>query len=195
MQIHLGKRASSLHDRGMMVQEVVLRRAQAVQRKTIFRFRRSYAAANVEFIRDLSTLLGVGVPLLDALKTLSDQQTGGFRSVVLQLQDRVAAGSSLALGMREHPDIFDQLDVSVVDVGETAGTLDSVLNRLADFKENSAALRGRIGSALLYPAIVFVGGDQRKPSANDFCCTEVAWHFDRSGKTNSACHSDCKSSQ
>ncbi len=143
-----------LHDRGLVVQEVVLRAASTRDRPGLLKFRRTYSARAVEFIRDLSTLLGVGVPLLDALGTLSAQQTGGFRSILLQMQDRVAAGSSLAQAMRDHPAVFDNLDVNIAEVGETAGTLEAVLNRLAEFKENSAAVRGRIGSALLYPAIV-----------------------------------------
>ena len=145
-----------LHDRGMMVQEMLQRSTRSGQHPSLFRFRRSYTARTIEFTRDLSTLLGVGVPLLDALQTLATQQTGGFRSVILQLQDRISAGASLAQAMRDHPDVFDRLDVNVAEVGETAGTLDTVLNRLAEFKENSAAVRGRIGTALLYPAIVFV---------------------------------------
>jgi general secretion pathway protein F len=148
-----------LYDRGMTVQDVAQHgsaRGQIAQPgQSFLRIRRSYAARNIELIRDLSTLLGVGVPLLDALQTLGAQQSGGFRGVVLHLQDRIAAGSSLAQAMRDHPDIFDRLDVSVIEVGETAGTLETVLNRLAEFKENRAAVRGRIGTALLYPAIVF----------------------------------------
>lgn len=140
----------------MMVQEVLQKSVRVQQHVSLWKFRRSYRASTIEFTRGLSTLLGVGVPLVDALQTLATQQTGGFRSIVLQLQDRIAAGASLAQAMRDHPDVFDRLDVSVAEVGETAGTLDTVLNRLAEFKENSAAVRGRIGTALLYPAIVFV---------------------------------------
>ena len=145
-----------LHDRGLTVQEVVAKQTRAGIRLGFLKIRRAYPGRVVEFVRDLSTLLGVGVPLLDSLRTLSEQQTGGFKSVLLQLQDRVSAGASLARAMRDHPAVFDVLDVSVAEVGETAGTLDVVLNRLADFKENSAAVRGRIGAALLYPAIVLV---------------------------------------
>jgi type II secretory pathway component PulF len=140
-----------LHDRGMLVQEVVQRKSKSARQTALLSFRRRYTARNIEFIRDLSTLLGVGVPLADALTTLAQQQPSGFRSVLLQLQDRVAAGAGLAQAMRDHPEIFDHLDVSIAEVGETSGTLEAVLNRLAEFKENSATLRGRIGSALLYP--------------------------------------------
>lgn len=106
------------------------------------------------FIRELATLLGVGIPLVEALQTLARQQRGRLRIVVLSLQDRVAEGMSLADAMRGQRDVFDQLAVSIVEAGESAGTLDVVLERLADFQERAVALRGRIGTSLLYPAIV-----------------------------------------
>jgi type II secretory pathway component PulF len=137
-----------LFDRGLTVQEVVPRQTKAGASKRFFQFRRSY-------IRDLSTLLSVGVPLVDALHTLASQNTGRFGAIVLQLADRVGAGAGLAQAMREQPAVFDNLDVSITEVGEEVGTLETVLNRLAEFKETGSAVRGKIGSALLYPAIVF----------------------------------------
>jgi type II secretory pathway component PulF len=106
------------------------------------------------FIRELSTLLGVGVPLLDALDTIARQHQGRFHATVLLLRDRVAAGSSLANAMRQQPETFDDLCVNITEVGEDAGTLDSALERLAEFRERSQQLKGRIGTALIYPAIV-----------------------------------------
>jgi general secretion pathway protein F len=106
------------------------------------------------FVRELATLLGVGVPLLDALDALSRQGTGRFRTVVLTLRERVAGGFGLAAAMREQPAAFDELAVIVVEVGEDAGTLDASLDRLADFRERADQLRGRVGTALIYPAIV-----------------------------------------
>jgi type II secretory pathway component PulF len=106
------------------------------------------------FIRELSTLLGVGMPLLEALETLSRQHKGAFQSAILLVRDRVAAGISLAGAMREQPQVFDELCVNITEVGEDAGTLDVSLERLAEFRERSEQLRGRIGTALIYPAIV-----------------------------------------
>lgn len=106
------------------------------------------------FIRELSTLLGVGVPLLDALDTIARQHEGRFHATVLLLRDRVAGGSSLANAMRDQPAIFDDLCVNITEVGEDAGTLDSALERLAEFRERSQQLKGRVSTALIYPAIV-----------------------------------------
>lgn len=106
------------------------------------------------FIRELSTLLGVGVPLLEALDVIARQHEGRFHGTVLLLRDRVAAGSSLANAMREQPATFDDLCVNITEVGEDAGTLDSALERLAEFRERSQQLKGRVSTALIYPAIV-----------------------------------------
>ena len=105
-------------------------------------------------IRELSTLLGVGVPLLEAFETIARQHAGRFHAVVVTLRDRVASGASLAAAMAEQPAVFDELCINITEVGEDAGTLDVSLERLAEFRERSEQLRGRIGTALIYPAIV-----------------------------------------
>src|SRR6185437_7815422 len=107
-------------------------------------------------VRELATLLGVGVPLLEALETAARQHSGGFHSVILLLRDRVSGGASLAQAMGEQPRVFDELCINITDVGEDAGTLDISLERLAEFRERSEQLRGRVGTALIYPAIVSI---------------------------------------
>lgn len=106
------------------------------------------------FVRELSTLLDVGVPLPDALQTLASQHRGRFRAVLLQLRERVVSGTGLAAAMQEQPAVFDDFCHAITSVGEDAGTLDSSLQTLADFRERSDQLRGRIGTALVYPSIV-----------------------------------------
>jgi type II secretory pathway component PulF len=107
-------------------------------------------------LRELATLLGVGATVLDALDTIARQHSGRFQTIVVLLRDRVAAGRSLAAAMREQPAIFDELAISVTEVGEDAGTLDISLERLGDFRERWEQLRGRIVTALIYPAIVLL---------------------------------------
>jgi len=118
------------------------------------RLGRSSAYHSTMFIRELATLLGVGVPLLEALQTLNGQYRGRFAGTIALLRDRVAAGSSLAAAMREQPAVFDELCVSITSVGEDAGTLETSLERLAEFRERSQQFRGKIANALIYPAIV-----------------------------------------
>ncbi|MDB5290915.1 MAG: hypothetical protein JWL69_2156 [Phycisphaerales bacterium] len=142
-----------LRGRGLIVRDLA---DSGTLAKPTVRRRKSRAPRHLAtlFIREISTLLGVGVPLLEALDTLSDQYRGKFRGTVLQLRERVAAGTNLASAMGEHPETFDDLCVNITAVGEDAGTLDSSLERLAEFRERSELLRGKIGTALIYPAIV-----------------------------------------
>ncbi len=108
------------------------------------------------FARELSTLLGVGTPLTDALETVVSQNRGSFRSTVMLLREQIVAGSSLAVAMSYHAAVFDELCVNLVEVGEDSGTLEVALERLARFRERRQQLRGKVGTALLYPAMVLV---------------------------------------
>ena len=129
-----------------------------------------YESRVVIFVREFSTLLAVGTPMLQALDTAIGPQVqrlqqgrlrwptlgrcSGFYSVLLQLRDRVAAGAAFSDAMSDHPDVFDDLTRRLVEVGEKSGTLDQVLDKLAGFKERSASFRGRLTNAMIYPIIV-----------------------------------------
>lgn len=110
------------------------------------------------FVRDLSTLLKAGIPLLSAMQTLSRRPRRQFKPILQDLADKISAGSSLADAMKQHPAWFDKLCVSIVHVGENTGDLDSSLKRLAEFKEKADKLRSRVITALLYPIIVCIIG-------------------------------------
>jgi general secretion pathway protein F len=140
-----------LRERGLVVTEIEDYRGGVKKR---VRGRKSSRYQGTLFIRELATLLGVGVPLLEALGTLAEQYRGRMAGTILLLRDRVAGGSSLAGAMREQADVFDDLAVSITAVGEDAGTLETSLERLAEFRERSQQFRGRIANALIYPAIV-----------------------------------------
>lgn len=147
-----------LRDRGLTIQDVVQRTAGTELRWWHKRSSRRYAVKVVSFVRELSTLLAVGMPLLEAIDTVARQQHGSFRGSLLILRDQVASGLSLADAMRQQPQVFDELCVNITEVGENAGTLESVLEQFAQFRERAQQLKGKVGSALLYPAIVLVTG-------------------------------------
>ena len=107
-------------------------------------------------VRELSTLLAAGIPLLDAVDSITQQQTGAFQNGLLILRDRIAAGASLAEAMRDQPQAFDELTIHMVEVGENSGTLDAVLDQLANFSERYQQLKDRVTNALFYPVVVFV---------------------------------------
>lgn len=111
------------------------------------------------FLGELATLLGVGVPLLEALDGFVRQpRRNGMGLSLTLLRDRVAAGSSMADAMAGDPMMFDNLTVSMVEVGERSGRLDQVLAQIAAFKRRSEQLKGKLGTALIYPAIVLIAG-------------------------------------
>src|SRR5687767_3743296 len=118
-----------LRDRGLMVRDLRDHRPTASGSKQAARARvrtsRGMAHFADLFIRELSTLLGVGVPLLEALDTIAKQHHGRFHASIIQLRDRVAAGASLAQAMTEQPRVFDDLCINITEVGEDAGTLDT----------------------------------------------------------------------
>ena len=107
--------------------------------------------------RQLATLLGAGIPLVEALVALIDQvDHERLKSIVTQVKDRVNEGSSLADALAEHPRAFSTLYVNMVRSGEHSGALDVVLIRLADFTEAQARLRSKVMGTMLYPAIMMV---------------------------------------
>ncbi len=108
--------------------------------------------------QEMSTLLTAGIPLLEALDTITRQHTGRFQKSILLLRDHVAAGGSLAEAMSRQQELYDELAVNIVDVGENAGTLDVALSRLVEFRRRTAKLKNRVVSALMYPAIVLAVG-------------------------------------
>lgn len=124
--------------------------------RRIWRGGRPAGHAVTDFIRELATLLSVGLPLHEALSVVARQRSGALYPTILDLRERVASGSSLAGAMRAHSRAFDDLCVNITDVGESSGTLDASLFRLADFRERSQQLKGRVGTALIYPAIVLM---------------------------------------
>ncbi len=117
--------------------------------------RRANSARLASLLRELSTLLAVGVGIADALETLIRQHRGHFQTTLVQLRDRVVGGARLAEAMRDEAYVFHELAIRMVEVGESTGNLEEVLDQLAGFLEDSGQLRDRVIGVLLYPAIVF----------------------------------------
>lgn len=108
------------------------------------------------FTRQLATLLGAGIPLINALASLIDQSTTpGLKRVLAQIRDSVNEGSTLTNSLAKHPRLFSNIYINMVRSGEASGSLDIVLERLADFGEKQRALQGKLKAALVYP--IFMG--------------------------------------
>jgi general secretion pathway protein F len=109
--------------------------------------------------RQLATLLGAGVTLVEALTALVDQaEKDKLKRVLSEVKQKVNEGSSLADALVPHQRIFGTLYVNMIRAGEHSGALDAVLLRLADFTEGQAKLKQKILGTLLYPAIMVVIG-------------------------------------
>ena len=109
--------------------------------------------------RQLSILLGAGVTLVASLDTLITQITNPvLKKIMAEVKDSVNEGNSLAHSLALHPKVFSQIYINMVRAGEASGSLDVVLDRLAEFGENQQALRGRFRAAMAYPIFMFFVG-------------------------------------
>jgi general secretion pathway protein F len=122
-------------------------------------FNRVSVADVAMMTRQLATLVTAGIPLVEAVGALIEQvEKLALKRVLTQVVDRLNEGSSLAKALEPHPNVFSNLYVSMVAAGEASGTLEGVLERLADFMESQSKLRGKVGAALAYPALMVVIG-------------------------------------
>jgi general secretion pathway protein F len=109
--------------------------------------------------RQLGALLGAGVQLVEALGTLADQSTRpAVKRMLSQVREAVRQGSSLADALAAHPNIFSDLYVGMVRAGETAGALEAVLSRLAEYSERQSEFMSKVRGALTYPIIMMCVG-------------------------------------
>jgi type IV pilus assembly protein PilC len=107
------------------------------------------------FTRQFSVMLDAGLPLVQCLEILGEQEENRtFRGIIQRVRSDVEQGSSLAEAMRRHPKAFDDLFVNMVAAGEAGGILDVILQRLATFLEKITKLKAQVKSALIYPASV-----------------------------------------
>ncbi len=109
--------------------------------------------------RQLATLTGAGFPLVTALTTLVSQtKSQGFTKIVARIKDSIVEGNSFASALTLYPSIFSQIYINMVRAGETSGTLEIVLQRLADIMEKQQELKSRIQTAMAYPILMTVVG-------------------------------------
>ena len=109
------------------------------------------------FTRQFSVMLDAGLPLVQCLEILGEQEEDrNFREMIQTVRTDVEAGSSLAESMRKHPRAFNKLYVSMIAAGEAGGILDIILQRLASYIEKVVRLNSQVRSALMYPATIII---------------------------------------
>ena len=109
------------------------------------------------FTRQLATMMKAGVPLVQSFEIVADGiDNPAMKELILQIRDDVSAGNSFAAAIKGHKDHFDDLFCNLIDAGEQSGSLETMLDRLATYKEKTEALKAKIKSAMNYPVAVLV---------------------------------------
>lgn len=109
------------------------------------------------FSRQLATMLAAGIPLVQSFEIVgSGHENAAMQKLIMAVKADVEGGSSLAESLAKHPLYFDDLFVNLVDAGEQAGALETLLEKIATYKEKTEALKKKIKKALTYPAAVVV---------------------------------------
>ncbi len=107
------------------------------------------------FTRQLATMIDAGLPLVQSLDILSSQQDHKvFKNIIREIREDVEGGSTFAGALKKHPSTFDDLYTNLVVAGEEGGILDNILTRLSNYIEKAEALKKKVKSAMIYPAVI-----------------------------------------
>ncbi len=109
------------------------------------------------FTRQFATMIGAGLPMVQCLDILSQQmEAPELRKIVGEVKESVQSGTTLSEALRKHKKVFDDLYVNMVEAGEVGGALDTILVRLANYREKADALARKVKGALVYPIVVSI---------------------------------------
>ncbi|MBU8895994.1 type II secretion system F family protein [Corallococcus sp. H22C18031201] len=109
------------------------------------------------FTRQFATMIDAGLPLVQCLDILASQMDNpAFKKVVFAIKGKVEQGSTFADALKDHPKVFDELYIQLCAAGEVGGILDTILNRLAAYREKSEKLKRKVKGAMTYPVIVIL---------------------------------------
>ncbi len=153
--------ASSLKDAVLKLKESGLypkNVKEAIHRRSLSLFHRFDASLLPSITRQLSTLLSSGVTLMDALSSISEENRGLWGNMLVNIKERVAAGSSFSKALEDYEKVFPEFYVNMVAAGEASGNLDDVLSRLSDFLEARANLRSKVRASMVYPIFMICIG-------------------------------------
>lgn len=146
----LAQARSQLRKQGIRVKKV------KKKPKPLFSRGKSVKAADISFAsRQMATMIGAGIPIAQTLKAIGKgHENGGMEKLMLSLSSDVESGTALSSALTKHPKHFDRLYTSMVEAGEESGKLDTLLDRVATYKEKMEILKSKVKSALMYPLIV-----------------------------------------
>jgi type IV pilus assembly protein PilC len=126
--------------------------------KPLFQSNQPITTADISiFARQLATMMSSGVPLVQSFEIVGNgHENPSMRNLIMTIKSDVEAGGTLAEALRKHPDQFDNLFCNLVEAGEQAGILESLLGKVAAYKEKSEAIKKKVKKALTYPIAVLV---------------------------------------
>jgi len=145
-----------LREKGMLILKLEeVRGGASFSLGSIFSRRKVKRDDLVIFARQMATMTGAGITILNAIETMVEQvDHPGFKRILQDLYDSVNTGASLSEAMNKHLSVFSAYFVNMVRAGESSGKLDEVLDRVALYLEKSNAMHKKITSAMVYPAVV-----------------------------------------
>lgn len=145
---------------GIMLTEISEQTSGSMKKNANFSFGNSVSIGDLSLMtRQLATLLRAKIQVVEAFTALVDQTDNPNLKITLsEIRQKVNEGSSLAKALGDYPKIFDNVYVNMVEAGETSGTLEVVLLKLADFTEGQVKLRNKIKGAMTYPMVMMGAG-------------------------------------
>ncbi len=160
------KVTGSIHAENRMLARSQLKKqgiqAKRIRRRSAFNLtlKNKIVARDIAiFSRQLATMIKAGVPMVQAFSiAIEGQAKVSMRVLLVNLRDQIAAGMPVAQALRKHPKVFDALFCSLVEAGENSGTLETMLERVALYKERMESLKNKIKKALYYPTFVLLVG-------------------------------------
>lgn len=148
-----------LREQGYLVMSVLQQevRKNILENFSIYLFHRVNAKHLAIFAREFATILSAGIPLVNCLHILVEQtESKILQQTLIGISRDIESGSNLSKAFSKYPKIFPNLFISMIQVGETTGTLDVVLDRLATYYEKDYDLREKVKSAMAYPGLVLL---------------------------------------
>jgi type II secretory pathway component PulF len=147
-----------LHDKQLFVISVTKQSDRFSFSTFVTRFRRVSSSDVANFTRQLATMMVAGLSLPEALTILRTQTTNTIFIAMLQdVEHQIVGGGSLADALSKYPNVFSNTYVALIRAGESSGTLDRVLTRLADILESQREFQGKVKGAMIYPIIILIG--------------------------------------
>ena len=142
----IGLQPTKVRKKGLLDQGIVLPGLGGVGGRDILIFTRQFA-----------TMIDAGLPLVQCLDILGSQTDNlAFRKVIFAIKGKVEGGSTFSDALKDHPKVFDELFVQLCAAGEVGGILDTILNRLAQYREKAEKLKRKVKGAMVYPTIVII---------------------------------------